>query len=804
MDAMNTERKERPAAITGLGAFTPFGPGAGRFVEAVFQGRDGFGPITVFDATDHRTRTAAEARGLPDLSWCGPETGTLSRADRFALASAREALGQAGLLGPGGELQADPERTGVVVGTAAGGILGLEAFFRARASGGAVPSPRSLLSSFALSSLAANLARAFGLCGPRLTTATVCSSSALALAAAREQLESGRADRVLVVGSESLSEVTHAGFNALRSVAPDRCRPFDLNRQGLVLGEGAGALVLETVEGARSRGGVPLGFLSGCGITTDVHHFTAPQPDGEAVARAMAEALAEGGTGPEEVGYINAHGTGTRLNDRAEARGIRRLFREGGRNIPVSSTKSMIGHALGAAGILEAIVTLAALREGRIPRTAGLETPDPECDLLHPAQEVPDRALECALSNSLAFGGSSVSLLFSRQAGAEGRSAEGPPSVPVITGLGVVSPLGIGRGDFSGALRRGVSGLRGLACLGDEWGALEGGLVDADRLGACIPPALRRRMNRPASFLYAAFREALEDAGLLETFGAARSAVAYGSAYGCSGSVHAFYSGLLRDGPAFGSPHEFSLSVTNAPPSLITQVFQLTSPVWVFVGDEASWDLSLHWACDLVRRGRSEVVAVCGAEELSGSILAIHSALGLLRGPGGGGGLVLGEGAVCVVVEPEARARERGARAYGAVRAWEAAGDPRCGPLDYPPDGAPLLRAAAACLDRGPAGGGLACISPESGNPRVDRAAAAVLRGLEAEGRTAAPLAFKPRVGESGIGGGLGLAAALLGPEVDPGGRALLLACARGGVHAATLVEKGSRTRSGSSGGVHA
>ncbi len=786
-----------PAAITGMGAFTPFGQGVGRFIEAVFQGRHGFGTITVFEAGKHRTSVGAQAPDPPQTLWKRPAAGMLSRADRFALAAAREALQQAGLLDPERDQVFEPKRTGVIVGTAAGGILGLEAFFRKRASGEPVSSPRSLLSSFALSSLAANLAKAFDLQGPRLTTATVCSSSALALAAGRELIESGRVDRILVVGSESLSEVTHAGFNTLRSVAPDRCRPFDLHRRGLILGEGAGAVVMESVEAARFRGAEPIGFLAGCGITTDIHHFTAPQPQGDAVARAMEAALREGGVEAAEVGHINAHGTGTRLNDRAEARGIRRLFGSLAPELPVFSIKSIIGHQLGAAGILEAIVTLAVLQSGRVPRAAGLETPDPECDLCHSTGEVPERPLQYGLSNSLAFGGSDVSLLFSRNAvtaGTEGKPAGKEFSVPVITGMGVVSPLGIGRRDFAEALHRGQTGLRDLGFLGSEWSSLQGGVIDNRRLKECVPSAQRRRMNRPATFLFAAFREALEDAGMLRDFGTAKSAVTYGSAYGCSGSVHAFYSGLLEDGPALGSPHEFSLSVTNSPPSLITQIFELTSPVWVFVADEASWDISLHWACDLIQGGRAEVVAVCGAEELSGSIVAIHSALGFLREPGRDDGLVLGEGAVCMIVESEARALERGASVYGSVQGWQAAGDARCGPLDYPPDGAPLLKAAAACLERNPGDGILVCISPENGNPRVDRAAAEVLKGIHTRIQGGMGLlAFKPLLGESGIASGLGLAAALLGPDVKPGESVLCLTCARAGVHAATVVKRRPR-----------
>jgi len=232
--------KAKPVRITGLGAVTPFGDTVEHFWESIVVGKDAFKPITLFSVKDHRTQIASEIGKSDFYTPSRVETDILSRADSMALAAAEEALKQACLLDPATKNVFYPERTGIIVGTAAGGILGLEQFFRNRKQKQLVGSARSLLSSFCLSSIATNIAREFSIKGQRMTMATVCSSSGLALAAAKEIMEAGELDYVLVVGAESLSEVTHAGFNILRSVAPEYCQPFDANRKGLVLGEGAG------------------------------------------------------------------------------------------------------------------------------------------------------------------------------------------------------------------------------------------------------------------------------------------------------------------------------------------------------------------------------------------------------------------------------------------------------------------------------------------------------------------------------------------------------------------------------------
>lgn len=763
--------------VTGLGAVTPLGLGTARLWQGLMAGRDAFGPIDLFSTAGHRTTVGAQVRELPAATTRRLDEGLLSRPDVMALAACREALAAAGLLGPDDAVTA---AMGLCLGTAAGGILGLEDFFRARSRGEPHDAP-ALLTSFALSALASNLAREFCIDGPRATLATVCSSSGAAMAHALELLRTGEADRVLVAGAESLSRVTHAGFNCLRSVDPTCCRPFDADRQGLVLGEGAGALVLETRRSAAARGATPLATFAGYGFTTDTHHFTAPDPDGLAVTDTLTRALADAGVAPADIGYVNAHGTGTALNDTAECQGIRRALAQAPQLL-VSSSKSMLGHLLGAASAVEAVITVLALDAGLAPPTAHLRTPCPECADL---DLVPDRpkpfAGRAAISNSLAFGGSNVSLLFT----APDRVAAGrtmPPTsdeAVVITGLGLVTPCGIGREAVAQAVAQAQSGVVSLETFGAEWREQRGGLVDFPDVRTRLAPARRRHLNRVGTFLEVAAKQALTDAGLAGQAG--NLTMAFGSAFGCSGSVSEFYAQMLQNGPTLAPPLAFMLSVANAPAALTAQGLDMHRPVWVYVADEASFDLALASAVRLLRSGRADGgVLVAAADELGDAILAIHKGLGFL-----GNGLELGEGAVCLVLETETAARARGLRPYAVVEATATSQDVSCGPCDFSGDAGRLVDLAAACLaDAAEPDRPVTVAAPGNGLPGAEATSRAVLAALA--DRRPDLTAWTPRrlFGESGLASGLALVGGLLRPEAS---RVLTLTNARGGLCSAVL-----------------
>ncbi len=255
------------------------------------------------------------------------------------------------------------------------------------------------------------LAAVFGCRGPRLTVVTACSSSANALGIAADFIQDGRADALLAGGTDAHCKMTYAGFNALQALAPDVCRPFDRRRAGLSLGEGAAMFVLEEERHARRRGANVVAELAGYGTSADAYHMTAPDPEGRGAVVAMQRALAEARLAPNDIDYVNAHGTGTSQNDPIETRAIKAVFGAHARRLAVSSTKSQAGHCLGAAGAIEILATVLALRHGFLPPTVNLEEPDPECDLDYVPRQARARELRAAVSNSYGFGGNNTSVV---------------------------------------------------------------------------------------------------------------------------------------------------------------------------------------------------------------------------------------------------------------------------------------------------------------------------------------------------------------------------------------------------------
>jgi 3-oxoacyl-[acyl-carrier-protein] synthase II len=400
---------KRRVVVTGMGAVTAVGNDIPAFWQSLKQGRSGIKPITIFGTAAYRSHNGGEVDDLsPERHFSLQELRRLSRCDQFGLIAAREAMIASGL----DLAESDRERCGIILGADSGGIFSVEKYFRAVYTHAPKrPSP-SLLLSFSLATATDHIAHEFDLRGPRTTTATVCSSSAAAIAFAYDAIALGEAEVMISGGSDSLCEVTYAGFNSLRAIDPEGCRPFDKNRQGLSLGEGAGILILEELEHALSRGARTWGEVLGYGICAEAHHLTAPESSGEGIARCINLALADAGSIPEEVDYINAHGTATPLNDLVETRGIKMAFGKRAYEIPISSIKAMIGHCLGSAGAIEAIATLLSLDAGVIPPTINYATPDPECDLDYTPNTARGKEMCIAVSNSFAFGGNNVSLAF--------------------------------------------------------------------------------------------------------------------------------------------------------------------------------------------------------------------------------------------------------------------------------------------------------------------------------------------------------------------------------------------------------
>ncbi|HEX8951196.1 MAG TPA: beta-ketoacyl-[acyl-carrier-protein] synthase family protein, partial [Polyangia bacterium] len=355
----------RRVAVTGLGVVSALGRDVAAFEAGLRAGRSGIAPLTLFDTAGFRTTLAAQApEPTPPVD--AERLATASRPDRFGLQAAFEAVAQAGL---DARALAD---AAVIFGTGTGGLMTTEAFVKAGRGGDA-----SLLVPHQPASVTDLVARHLGVRGPRTTIMTACSSSATAIGYAADRIRLGHVDVALAGGAEGLTRLTYAGFGCLRATAPgdEPCRPFDAERKGLTLGEGAAVLVLEDWERARARGATILAVVAGWGITADAHHMTAPHPEGDGAARAMQMALDDAHLPADAIGYVNAHGTGTPHNDAAETLALKRVLGARAPSVPVSSIKSMVGHTLGAAGAIEAAASVLSLARGFLPPTVNLRTP---------------------------------------------------------------------------------------------------------------------------------------------------------------------------------------------------------------------------------------------------------------------------------------------------------------------------------------------------------------------------------------------------------------------------------------------
>jgi len=400
----------RRVVVTGLGALTPIGVGQEAFHKAQLAGKSGVRPITRFDASALPVRIAAEVDVDPGAYLDRKELRRLDRFVQYALIAAQLALEDAGLKPE----DLDPERVGTLVGTGIGGMETWEAQSRVFLERGP-----NRISPFFIPMMIANMASAhiamrYGFTGPSSTVVTACATGADALGSALRMIQLGEADLVLAGGTEAaITPMAIGAFAVMRALStrneePEKAsRPFTLSRDGFVMGEGAGVLVLEAYEHAKKRGARIYAELVGFGRSADAHHITEPHPEGKGAA------LKDAGIAPEQVGYINAHGTSTPVGDRAEVLAIKRVFGDHAKRLMVSSTKSMIGHLLGAAGAVEAIATVQALYHGVIPPTINLEDPDPELDLDF-VPEPREAKVDYALSNSFAFGGHNAVLAFKR------------------------------------------------------------------------------------------------------------------------------------------------------------------------------------------------------------------------------------------------------------------------------------------------------------------------------------------------------------------------------------------------------
>ena len=411
-----TDEHRRRVVVTGLGAITPLGLTADEFWANLLAGRSGIGPMTLCDPTDYPCRIAGQADDFNPTNYIGNrEARRMARFSQLAVAAGMQAVADAGL----DMEREDPYRVGVLLGNGNGGFPTLEENCRILADRGGMRMSPFFFPMVLPNMAAANVSQYVGAHGYNSTATTACAASNNAIGEALQAIRHGIADVMLAGGTEAgISQLGLAGFAVMRALStrndePQRAsRPFDAERDGFVPSEGSGVLVLEERERAIARGAKILCELAGFGATSDAGHLVQPQESGVSAARAMSNAIADAGINPADVDYINAHGTSTPLNDAVETVAIKRLFGDDAHRIPVSSTKSMIGHSLGASGSLEAVACVKTIVDQRIHPTVNYEHPDPECDLDYVPNESRAASVAVALSNAFGFGGQNACLLF--------------------------------------------------------------------------------------------------------------------------------------------------------------------------------------------------------------------------------------------------------------------------------------------------------------------------------------------------------------------------------------------------------
>ena len=408
----------RRVVVTGLGVVSPLGIGAEATWEGLLAGTSGAGPITLFDSSKHATHFACEVKNFDPLAFVDKkESRKMDRFIQLGIAAADHAIKDSNLT----FTREESERVGVFIGSGIGGFATIEREHTELMTGG----PRRI-SPFFIPAAIINLAGGWisirtGARGPSSATATACTSSAHAVGDSYRIIQRGEADVMIAGGSEAaITPLGVGGFNAMRALStrndePHRAsRPFDKDRDGFVIGEGSGVLSLEELTRAQARGAKIYCEIVGYGMTSDAHHITAPCEDGDGAARVMAKAIADAGIRPDQIAYVNAHGTSTPVGDKIEVAALKRVFGDHIQSLVVGSTKSMTGHLLGAAGGLEASITALAIRDQKVPPTINVDSQDPECDIDAAKDGARSIAIEYALSNSFGFGGTNGALVFKR------------------------------------------------------------------------------------------------------------------------------------------------------------------------------------------------------------------------------------------------------------------------------------------------------------------------------------------------------------------------------------------------------
>lgn len=647
--------------VTGIGVVSPLARGVGATMDGLLRGERAIRPLSLFDIPGSRARIAAEVLSLSVAETAPPGEAELwSRTDAMALIAVREALAHAGL-----DLNRVP--VDLLLGGTTAGMYETEHLLAWLSREPDAISPLKRMLSHPISATSDRLRDAVGPFRRVRSICSACSSGANAILLGAAWIASGLSSCVIAGGADGLCRLTYSGFGALSALDPHPCRPFDRHRAGLNLGEGAGFLVLELEEAARARGALPLAELRGWAIGAEAHHITNPEKEGHTAARVMRQALRRAELGPADIDYVNAHGTATPLNDSMESAALHACFGKQIERVWVSSSKGQIGHTLGAAGAIEAAITVMSLVRGQMPPTVGLSDIDPQCQLRH-VLESREQPLRAAISNSFGFGGTDSVLVFAKPGHFEPVQYRAPRRV-VVVGAATVGSLGVrgweGSGDY---LEPGSPPMPAPIVFSA-----------ADHLDI----ARARRLDRAGRLSTVILAKALSEAGL-ETRSKAqseRSGAIVGAAFGSVDASTNYMARIYEKGVKYASPVDFPNLVPSSPVGHAAIYLGLRGPVFSVADLGVTAEAAMATAALLVAMDEGDVIAGGSVEEASAVVERCLSPLcsGMERT------MVRSEGAAVLLFEAESHAKARNAKLLAYIpwmKEWR--GDERHPLLELP------------------------------------------------------------------------------------------------------------------------
>ncbi len=638
--------------VTGLGMVNAIGSNVEECWQNALAGKTGIDHVKSVNADKCYANLGAE------IDFELPKNDDVDRVSVLCLKASEEAFNDSGI---GGSIE-DATRFGVIMGSCVGGVVSIENYIT---NGEKTEDIKKMT----ISPIANNVATAFGAKGVITNVGNACAAGAISVAYACELIRAGVADAFIVGGADAFAAVPFAGFTALHALSENPCSPFN-HSNGITLGEGAGAMIVESFEHATKRGAKIYCDVLASGISSDAHHITAPRPDGIGQMYAINRAIDMSGLSKSDIGYVNAHGTGTAKNDEAEFLSLHTIFDNAGGNLSVSSVKSMVGHCLGAAGAIEAVYSIKALTEGKVPPTIGYSEEDLEVlkekagDIDFMPNTAKEKELKAVMSNNFAFGGSNASVIFARDAG-EVKETENDGAV-YITGLGIVSPLGNGVENYVNQINAGnkVEGNSALSEVGKE---------DFDKFD--IKMAFFRKLDKFSLIQVVSGLEALKEAGIVLEEGKEEDyGMIIGTGDGPLTTVYEFEEHIAKEGNENGSAFNFPNTVYNAAGGYLSIKTGLRGYNVTVTNGNQSGLQSVAYAFHEIRQNRAQGMLATGTDENSGVMEKLYGQLGLMTSGDaslyGNSGMTLSDGSVSIAMENEASAEKHGGKKYARVAGY--------------------------------------------------------------------------------------------------------------------------------------